>query len=270
MFNKFTKKKKLHFNEKWLKWSLLKTLFINLYIMKKIFLLLLILIAFSLFSSNSVASSSSSNPWALSPKIPKSCVSWYDWCNDCSVENWKILACTERACFRQDTPKCLKYKEESLNCTFEYSPRCWEKFWVKKTYWNKCELSAAKAKFLYMWKCKNKEEKCPIYNTLPAKKDCYYKYIENKNWCKIQKLICEKKYKYKLTQSLEERIKWVVTKFIQKLNNSKISNNAKIKKIENIIRNLKIISNKKPELKNIFDYLTELLEEEIVMLNINL
>ncbi len=40
------------------------------------------------------------------------CVSYYDGCNNCMVEDGKILWCTKRACVRHDEPKCLKYKEK--------------------------------------------------------------------------------------------------------------------------------------------------------------
>ncbi len=158
-------------------------------------------------------------------KIPNNCISWYDWCNTCSVKDWIIWACTERYCIRHDTPKCLKYKKEEIVC--------------------------------------------PVFKLIAPKEGCHYDYIKDKNDCKIPKLICkEQKYKYKLTDSLKKRIQWVVEKFMQKLKYSKMSNEAKIRKIESIIEKLKILSNKKPSLKNIFDYLIELMEEEAVMLNI--
>lgn len=40
----------------------------------------------------------------------KWCISWYDGCNSCLVENWKITACTEMACFTQQTPYCKEYE----------------------------------------------------------------------------------------------------------------------------------------------------------------
>ncbi len=42
--------------------------------------------------------------------IPESCVSWYDGCNTCKVNNGKIVGCTKVYCIHQDTPKCLAYK----------------------------------------------------------------------------------------------------------------------------------------------------------------
>lgn len=45
-------------------------------------------------------------------KIPKNCVSWYDGCNNCSIENGELLACTEKACEIYDKPYCKTYKYE--------------------------------------------------------------------------------------------------------------------------------------------------------------
>jgi len=66
--------------------------------------------------------------------IPKNCIYWYDWCNNCTVKNWKIISCTKRYCIRHDTPKCLKYKEEQINLNKELKEkidRILEKF-IKK------------------------------------------------------------------------------------------------------------------------------------------
>jgi len=43
--------------------------------------------------------------------IPKSCIKWYDGCNDCSVVNGKLGACTEKACLVQNPTKCLEYSK---------------------------------------------------------------------------------------------------------------------------------------------------------------
>lgn len=39
-------------------------------------------------------------------EIPKTCQTWYDWCNTCK-RVWNAYACTKRMCFKQWTPKCL-------------------------------------------------------------------------------------------------------------------------------------------------------------------
>jgi len=46
--------------------------------------------------------------------IPKSCIKWYDGCNDCSVVNGKIGSCTEKACLVQNEPKCLEYSNSEI------------------------------------------------------------------------------------------------------------------------------------------------------------
>lgn len=41
--------------------------------------------------------------------IPDTCVKWYDGCNECVVDEWVILSCTERACIWQDVPRCINH-----------------------------------------------------------------------------------------------------------------------------------------------------------------
>jgi hypothetical protein len=42
--------------------------------------------------------------------VPSNCISWYDGCNTCQVENGNIRGCTRMMCFRQDTPRCIQYQ----------------------------------------------------------------------------------------------------------------------------------------------------------------
>lgn len=42
--------------------------------------------------------------------IPKNCVAWFDGCNNCSVKNGKLEACTLMYCETPTTPKCIEYK----------------------------------------------------------------------------------------------------------------------------------------------------------------
>lgn len=42
-------------------------------------------------------------------QIPNNCISWYDGCNTCSVNNGKIGGCTMMMCFQQGTPECRQY-----------------------------------------------------------------------------------------------------------------------------------------------------------------
>ena len=41
--------------------------------------------------------------------IPPTCVSWYDGCNNCQVNNGQLGACTRMMCFRMDNPYCLRF-----------------------------------------------------------------------------------------------------------------------------------------------------------------
>lgn len=42
--------------------------------------------------------------------ISESCISWFDGCNNCFVNEGKITACTKKYCQVMETPKCLEYK----------------------------------------------------------------------------------------------------------------------------------------------------------------
>lgn len=37
------------------------------------------------------------------------CISWYDGCNTCRVNNGRLGGCTRMMCFREDTPRCLQF-----------------------------------------------------------------------------------------------------------------------------------------------------------------
>lgn len=41
--------------------------------------------------------------------IPQNCISWYDGCNTCQVNNGILGACTKIMCFREDDPHCLSF-----------------------------------------------------------------------------------------------------------------------------------------------------------------
>ena len=45
----------------------------------------------------------------VTPQIPANCVSWFDGCNTCSVNNGQLGGCTMMMCFRQGTPECRAY-----------------------------------------------------------------------------------------------------------------------------------------------------------------
>jgi len=59
------------------------------------------------------------SPIPVENTIPSTCTSWYDWCNTCGVENWELTYCTERACVRQDTPKCTNHDFVYLHSGYE-------------------------------------------------------------------------------------------------------------------------------------------------------
>lgn len=41
------------------------------------------------------------------------CVSYYDGCNTCRVNNGRLSGCTRMMCFREDSPRCLQYDTDS-------------------------------------------------------------------------------------------------------------------------------------------------------------
>lgn len=47
--------------------------------------------------------------YTIPETIPKNCISWFDGCNTCSVNNGVLGGCTRMMCFREDTPRCLQY-----------------------------------------------------------------------------------------------------------------------------------------------------------------
>ena len=47
---------------------------------------------------------------AVNPPID--CISWFDGCNTCEVEEGEIVFCTKKGCVEYQEPKCLEYSEE--------------------------------------------------------------------------------------------------------------------------------------------------------------
>ncbi len=45
--------------------------------------------------------------------IPNNCLTWYDGCNTCMVNNGILGACSRIMCFRIDTPRCIQYVSTS-------------------------------------------------------------------------------------------------------------------------------------------------------------
>ncbi|MFH1589706.1 MAG: Kazal-type serine protease inhibitor family protein [archaeon] len=68
---------------------------------------------------------------ALPPiEIPDDCISWFDGCNWCGVENGAIGMCTERYCEPEamEEPKCLQFKYVEAKGTVKYvdvEGGCW-------------------------------------------------------------------------------------------------------------------------------------------------
>tara|TARA_B110000858_G_C17786739_1_gene467650 strand:- start:921 stop:1940 length:1020 start_codon:yes stop_codon:yes gene_type:complete len=48
-------------------------------------------------------------------EIPENCLSYFDGCNTCSVENGQLQACTLMYCFQQGTPECRQYSNIICN-----------------------------------------------------------------------------------------------------------------------------------------------------------
>lgn len=46
----------------------------------------------------------------VEPTIPIDCLTWYDGCNQCSVQDGAIQMCTMMACFVHGEPECLGYE----------------------------------------------------------------------------------------------------------------------------------------------------------------
>jgi hypothetical protein len=49
------------------------------------------------------------------PQIPHNCVTWYDGCNTCSVDNGSIQGCTMMMCFTQNEPYCQVFTSGDLH-----------------------------------------------------------------------------------------------------------------------------------------------------------
>merc|ERR1711937_754604 len=45
------------------------------------------------------------------PAVPKTCISWFDGCNTCSVADGKIKMCTLMYCFVKGMPYCKAYAD---------------------------------------------------------------------------------------------------------------------------------------------------------------
>jgi len=107
------------------------------------------------------------------PKLDLSnCESYFDWCNNCSVVDWVLSACTLMYCEKPTQAKCTKYKPDLSNCEsyFDWCNNCsvvdWKISWCTKMY------------------CKtNTQAKCIKTKSIgmanPASKYCVDKWFKN-------------------------------------------------------------------------------------------
>ncbi len=203
--------------------------------------------------------------------IPKSCISWYDGCNTCSVSDWKLGWCTKMACFTNKAPKCLKYKETERPkiCTMEYAPVCWQppmptcpkgvvcRLQVPnpKTYSNKCMLEWAWAKFLYKWECWNSDK---VVCTQDVKKCSDGSYVSRVGPnCKFAQCPIVSG----LSDKLKAKADNIAETFIKRLEKKYTDNEKRIRILKLINIKLKKLANKKPKYKDLINYLVYKFEQ---------
>ena len=112
-------------------------------------------------------------------EIPKNCISWYDGCNTCSVKDGKIGMCTQRACFRQWTPKCLKYKNTCPSLGLPDKIGCKIVYTVNEQW---CKIPK--------YDC-NIKPVCPPLKKLAPKPWCKIVVEKDRLWCEISKYKCD-------------------------------------------------------------------------------
>ena len=60
-----------------------------------------------------VAAGGSSGPTErLGKSPPANCTTWFDGCNNCTVSDGQLLACTARQCGNEEAPRCVQYESE--------------------------------------------------------------------------------------------------------------------------------------------------------------
>jgi putative hemolysin len=101
--------------------------------------------------------------WECKTSAPdlSDCETYFDWCNNCSISDWKLMACTLMYCETPQEPKCIKYKSIWMaNPASVYCERNWWTLEIKSddkwqygvcnfTDWSSCEERA-----YYRWECK--------------------------------------------------------------------------------------------------------------------
>lgn len=161
------------------------------------------------------------------PIIPDNCISWYDGCNTCSVDSWKLGWCTKRYCVQHNTPTCMKYEEEPVvECTMEYDPVCGQPYmsecydWIDcnqgmldpQTYSNMCIMETEWASYIHDGNC----WETVIIDQAPEIKDKYREIVDN--FLKKMFAMIDEKY-----ASIDEKIKFlgIVSERIIKLSEEK-------------------------------------------------
>ena len=139
---------------------------------------------------------------------------------------------------------------EEVDCLNVYSPICWEILtnscpdWayciqseklIKKTFWNKCELEKAWAKYLYAWECKTEEPE--VFCTQETKLCSDWKTYVSRVAPTCEFKACPVIW-YELSDSLKKRVNETIEKLAIKLDRKYNDNNDKIIHIWNIIAKL--------------------------------
>ena len=126
--------------------------------------------------------------------------------------------------------KCIRSWEEECEtelpkvCTMEYAPVCWVHNSKLKTFSNKCMLEWVWARYFYEWECKIIS---PLSSTLRVKSDI------------------------------------LIRKFVNKIEERKLSNTKNVEVINNIIDKLNGLKEGKPKLNDIINYLVKKLEIQL-------
>lgn len=116
------------------------------------------------------------------------CALWFDGCNDCTVADGNLSACTQKACFETSEPYCKKSEQEAM---FEYEREACEMEWG--TYvidWN--GIGFCLAEVSDAWEVCEKSSDCEsldcVVDSYDATQGVCYDY-ETFVWC--QKVLLE-------------------------------------------------------------------------------
>ena len=100
--------------------------------------------------------------WKPKPDL-SNCETYFDWCNNCSVVNWELSACTLMYCEKPTQPKCIK--EKSIWMANPASVYCEKNWWTliiqsDANWWqygicNFSDGSSCEERAYFRWECKN-------------------------------------------------------------------------------------------------------------------